>query len=110
MEKLKHQVLISIPEEHIDEVGEEKLVFDIFFVGEDREHGLDYELYAVELEGTDEKVEIRIMKDAMDFSREIAETEDGGPIEEFIFRLWWQHLVKEVEEMNTRDFLDDISD
>jgi hypothetical protein len=109
MEKLKHQVVIPIPTEHQDEVGEEKLIFDIFFVGDDRKNAVDYELYAVELEGTDEKVEIRIVKEAMDFSREIEE-EGGGPIEEFIFRLWWQHLVKEVEEMSTRDFLEDISD
>lgn len=109
MKKLDHVINISIPENMKSDFDVDSVIYEIYYMDDAEEDCLFWEVYGIKLQNTDDLIKIKILKIAMDFSREIEEN-GGGPIEEFIFRLFLNDVFKHIDEKNTRTFIEEISD
>lgn len=110
MKKLNQNIQIDIPDHLKSDFDTSTIIYEIYYIDDIEEDYLFWELYGIKLQNSEDMMaHIKISKIAMDYSREIEE-EGGGPIEEFIFQLFLNHIYEYIDEKNTKSFIEDISD
>lgn len=116
MKKLKHDIILTIPEEVQEYVKKEfddalpgKVTMEIYYKEDIFRDNIDWEVYNINIVELDDNFDILINKMVMDLSREIDE-EGGGHIEEFIYHMVMNNIREEAEEQEARDFFEEISD
>ena len=122
MEKLKYNVILTIPEDvrdmaqkelndkhNVDCVIPNKMTIEIYYKEEIIVDYLEWEVYNIKVIETNDTFDISILKIIMDNRRE-AEKNGDGYIEEFIYEMMMECIKIESNEQEARDFFEEISD
>lgn len=116
MKKLKHDVILTIPEEvqeytkeHFDDDLPDKITIEIYHKEDIFRDGNDWEVYNINIIELEDSFDISINKMVMEIGRDIEEA-GGDHIEEFIYHMVMKNIREEAEEQEARDFFEEISD